>query len=85
MSLVNNEYLRLFLSFPRKRESRVLSGIWIPDPRFHEGFGNDRKVIIHQTRFNLSEIRETVKLCLRLSAKTHVQLPVALDEKLTAR
>jgi hypothetical protein len=43
-SLVNNEYLRLFLSFPRKRESRVLSGIWIPDK-----VGNDRKAIIHQT------------------------------------
>jgi hypothetical protein len=44
LSLVNNEYLRLFLSFPCKRESRVLSEIWIPDQ-----VGNDRKVIIHQT------------------------------------
>jgi hypothetical protein len=43
-SLVNNEYLWLFLSFPRKRESRVLSEIWIPDQ-----VGNDRKVIIHQS------------------------------------
>jgi hypothetical protein len=32
-----------------KRESMIESKNWIPDPRFHGGFGNDRKGIIHQT------------------------------------